>query len=163
MSLVSDILRSYRAPGLVARNRVSHSSEAKALATLMCASLIIFVAQWPRLAREAHFDPSMPLDARIVGALFGLLFIMPLAAYVFGMIIWMSVRVIRGPVPGLHVRVALFWSLLVVAPLWLAHGFFAGLFDKSVAVDVIGLIALLAFIGVLFGALRGVSDQGLDA
>ena len=54
MSVALDILRTFRAPRAVLRKRIaSGAREDRALAILMGACLLIFVAQWPRLSREA--------------------------------------------------------------------------------------------------------------
>ena len=76
MSIVLDILRTYRAPREVARRRIGNTArEDRAIAVLMGACLLIFVAQWPRLALETHVDDSISLEARMAGALFGWLFV----------------------------------------------------------------------------------------
>jgi hypothetical protein len=79
----TDIVRTYRAPRRVVREKLANGErEDRALATLIGACFLIFVSQWPLLSRQAYLDPSVPLDARMGGALMGWLFIAPLAAYV---------------------------------------------------------------------------------
>jgi len=39
--------------------------EDRALATLLGACVILFIAQWPFHARAAYLDPSIPLEARL--------------------------------------------------------------------------------------------------
>ncbi len=82
MAVTTDILRAWGQPrGLIREKLAAGLREDRALATVMGAGLLLFVAQWPRLAREAHLDPSVPLDARMGGALLALLFMLPLALY----------------------------------------------------------------------------------
>ena len=82
MQITADIIRSWLHPRKVMARRLSEGArEDRALAYLMIACVLIFVAQWPRLARDAQFDPSTPLDVRLGGTLFGWLFIAPLALY----------------------------------------------------------------------------------
>jgi hypothetical protein len=72
MPVSTDILESYVRPRQVFRRKLDGGTdEGRALATLIGACLLIFVAQWPGLARAAHADPAIPLDARMGGALMG--------------------------------------------------------------------------------------------
>ena len=65
MTITTDILRSWRHPRAVIREKLrAGDREDRALAVLMGASLLLFVAQWPGLSRAAFQDPSVPLDAR---------------------------------------------------------------------------------------------------
>ena len=158
MSIVADILKSYRQPVQVARKRQSIGTEATALATLMGSALLIFVAQWPRLARDAHFDPSVPMDARIGGALLGILFIFPLAAYVFSGILFLFVRLFSKQVTGISMRLALFWSFLVVSPLWLVYGLLVGFLGAAPVIDVLGIMILAMFLIVLISSVKAAMD-----
>lgn len=162
MSLVADILRSYRAPRRVVEDRLPFATEGSALGTLMVACALIFVSQWPGLARAAHFDPTVPLDARLGGALFGLMFVLPLLAYGLAGGIWVLVRMASGPISGLSVRFALFWALFAASPLWLLYGLASGFDGKSVATEALGLVALLAFLAILVGGLRAVGAQSAE-
>ena len=57
-----DILRSYRTPRRVLRERIgTKAREDRAFATLMAGCVLTFVAQWPRLSREAFFDEGSAL------------------------------------------------------------------------------------------------------
>jgi hypothetical protein len=79
---MTEIARNWRAPRAAMRRQLGRGlREDRALALLMLACFIIFVAPWPRLSREAHLDPSVPLEARLGEALFGMMFIMTLASY----------------------------------------------------------------------------------
>ena len=160
MSVVQDIFRSYRTPGAVYLERLPGVTEANAFAILVGATLIIFASQWPRIARDAHFDPSIPFDARIGGAILGIVFVYPLVAYVFAGLLWMALRLVGKGVSGVAVRLALFWSLLAATPFWLAHGFLAGFLGQGAIVDIVGIAVIVAFVFVLVGALRALIGSG---
>ena len=54
MSIVADIVRSYVQPRAVIRDRLAEGQrEDRALMLLMLGCGLVFVAQWPRLARRA--------------------------------------------------------------------------------------------------------------
>ena len=128
MSLTGDILRSYRSPGAVARERLAGPvREDRALAVLMGACLLAFVAQWPVHARAAHLAPDVPLDARLAGALFGSLFLWPIVAYAVAGISHMVARLLGGRGSFYGARVALFWAMLAVTPLMLLNGLVRGM------------------------------------
>jgi hypothetical protein len=146
VSIVLDIVRTYRAPrDILARQIGSHVREDRALAVLMGACILIFVAQWPRLAREAHVDDSIGLDALLAGALFAWLFLAPLMFYLLSLLVHGALRLFRRPAEGYAVRMALFWGLLAAAPLFLFTGLTAGFVGPGPALNLVG--------GLAFGAL----------
>jgi hypothetical protein len=155
-----DIARTYRAPRQVIREKLAHGArEDRALATLIGACALIFVAQWPVLARQAHLDPSVPFDARMAGALMAWLFIVPLAAYVVAAATRLAARVAGGRGTGFGARLALFWALLAASPLWLLNGLVAGMIGPGPALTVIGLAAVGAFL-VFWGAGLWEAERG---
>ena len=82
MALTQDILATYRGPRAVMRKHLGLGlREDRALMFLAIACVLIFVAQWPRLRREAFLDDAVPFNALLGGALMGWLFIAPLALY----------------------------------------------------------------------------------
>ena len=58
MAVTTDIMRTWRGPRTVMRDLLNHGQrEDRALAYLMAACIMIFIAQWPRLSRiAAGFD-----------------------------------------------------------------------------------------------------------
>ena len=147
MSLVLDILRTYRAPRSVLRRRIGPAvREDRALATLMAACVLMFVAQWPRLAREAFFDASITLEARLAGALFGWLLVAPLALYVLALVSHGALRLAGSEARGYDTRMALFWAFLATAPLWLLSGLASGYLGSSLPAAVVSLAAFGAFV-----------------
>lgn len=120
--------------------------EDRALVFLIVACLLMFVAQWPRLQLEALIDPDIPLEARLGGALMGWLFIAPLALYAIAALSRIIARLLGGQGSWLSARMALFWSLLAVTPLWLLNGLLTSMNGPGLVRDISGLIALAAFV-----------------
>jgi hypothetical protein len=147
VSVVLDIARTYRAPREVQARRMSGPPrEDRALAVLLGACLLIFIAQLPRLSREAFFDPSIPFDARMSGALFGWMMVMPLVFYGISLIVTVLLSMTGRPVAGGRVRVALFWALLASTPLWLLTGLMQGFAAESAGPVIGGVLALGSFL-----------------
>jgi hypothetical protein len=107
----------------------------------MGACLLVFVSQWPVLSRQAYLDPSVPLDARMGGALMAWLFIVPLAAYVMAAASHLLAKVGGGRGTWFGARLALFWALLAASPLWLLNGLVAGFIGPGPALNLVGVIA----------------------
>ena len=72
MGLVPRVLLTWRSPARALRG-IAGISEPALLALLMGTLGLYFVAQWPGHARAAALDPSVPLQARLGGALLALL------------------------------------------------------------------------------------------
>ena len=163
MAVSTDIMRTYRAPRLVLREKLARGArEDRALATLMGACFLIFVAQWPLLSRQAYLDPSVPLDARMGGALMGWLFIVPLAAYVIAAASHLLARLLGGRGTWFGARLALFWALLAASPLWLLNGRVAGFIGPGPALNLVGVFAVGAFL-VFWGAGLWEAERGEGA
>ncbi len=146
MSVALDILETYRAPRAVFARRVGAvEREDRALAILMGACVLMFVAQWPRLSREAHLDATISFDARLAGALFGWLLLAPLFFYVLAWFTHLMMRVFGKSSTGYTTRLALFWALLAASPLWLLTGLTAGFVGPGAALTIVGSLATLAF------------------
>lgn len=164
MSVVLDILKSYRAPRSVVRRRVGETQrEDRALAILLAACVLIFVAQWPRLSREAFLDQTTPLDMRMAGALFGWLLLAPLALYVTAIGVQGAARMFGVPISGYQARVSLFWALLAASPLWLLSGLIAGFLGPSTVTSIVGFVALASFLGIWVAGLVEIADQARKA
>ena len=147
MSVVRDLAATWRAPVATQRRRIATATEPTALAVLMGACALIFVAQWPRLARDAYLAPEVPLDARIGGALLGWIFIVPLVFYLVAAITCGAARLFGGGRRGLAHRVALFWALFASVPAWLFQGLVAGLVGPGAGLTLAGLVVVAAFLG----------------
>ncbi|WP_375261313.1 YIP1 family protein [Palleronia sp.] len=157
MALANDIVASYRRPGEIVRRRLGarDRAEARALMTVFTACFLIFVAQWPRLSREAYLT-GQELQLMLGGALLGWIFIAPLALYGVAGLTHFIVRRMGGQASYTEARMALFWGLLAASPLWLLWGLVAGFVGPGSALDAVGIIALLAFVGIWTAGLYSV-------
>lgn len=145
----------YRNPTLVVRRLIADGPrEDRALAILMAAAVVMFVAQWPAASRAAHFDPSVPIDGRLSGQLVAIVFLMPLLAYLIAAVSHLVMRVFGGLGSFWHARIALFWSLLAVSPLMLLQGLVAGFVGPGPALTVLGGVVFAVFVWFWFSALR---------
>lgn len=146
MGVASDILRAYVAPRAVFRGRLGADvREDRALVILMAACVLIFVGQWPRLQREA-IETGHEFQMLVGAALLAWIFFMPLVAYALGSLSHMIARPLGGRGNGYAARFALFWALLVASPLWLLWGLVAGLIGPGLQLQLVGAVALLAFL-----------------
>lgn len=155
MSVTTDILRSYRAPRVVVRGlRRGARREARILIYLMIACGLFYVAQWPRLARQAQLDEAVPYEALMSGALFGAIFMAPLVFYALGALIGALLGLFVRGIDGFDVRLALFWALLAVSPLVLVQGVVVALLGNGAPVMVTGVVIFATFALVLAAGLR---------
>ena len=151
MALTTDILRSYRHPRVVLSERLADGvREDRALAFLMLACFLVFISQWPRLARIAAIE-ERDLQPLVGGALLGWLFMAPLMFYLIATLARLVWRMFGGAGTGYGQRMALFWTLLVISPLWLLHGLTAGIIGPSPALTLVGVITAGAFL-LIWGA-----------
>ncbi|MCC6304420.1 MAG: YIP1 family protein [Rhodobacteraceae bacterium] len=148
MSVGGDILQSWWAPGRVAGALLAGGPrEARALAHLLFACGLAFLAQWPRLVRAAAADPLIPLEARLGGALVAMLFLMPLVLYGVAAASHLVLRALGRP-PGFGgARTALFWALFATSPAIVAQGLLGGLLPAPAA-GVAGGAVLALFLWI---------------
>jgi hypothetical protein len=154
MPITTDIVESYRRPRAVIRRYLADGGqEARALAVLMGACLMMFLAQLPGLARAAHFEPEVPLDARMGGALMAMLFFVPLIAYAVAGLSHLVARLLGGQGTHLGARMALFWALLATSPLMLFQGLVRGLVGPGPGLTLTGVVVLVVFLVIWVNAL----------
>lgn len=159
MPVVPDILRTWRDPsGMIARKLADGPREDRALATLMGACALIFVAQWPALARQAHLakvaaeQAGTPLDqvpslqALMGASLLAIVFMAPLAFYLLAALSHGVARLFGGKGSGFGARMALFWALLCVAPAMLFNGLVLGFVGPGPAATGVGALVALGFL-----------------
>lgn len=153
MSLASAIVRSWRNPRQVLRDLLAEDRhEGRLMLYLSLALFLIFVAQWPRLGREATAEIGR--DALLAGALFGIMFVGPLLMYGIAGLLTLILK-LRARVEGFAVRLALFWALLASAPLILAQAALAALMGgQGVVVLVSGVAVFALFVAILLAGLR---------
>lgn len=160
MSVSGDIWQSYAAPARVVRRMLAAGPrEDRALAILMTALAIIFLAQWPAQMRAARLDPSVPLDARIGGALMGLIFLAPLIAYALAGLTRLVARLFGGRGSWFGARLALFWALLAASPVMLLQGLVTALSGPGPAVTALAWAVLALFLWLWIGGLRAAEGR----
>ncbi len=147
MTVTTEILATWRRPRDILRIKLAEGPrEDRALAVLMGACSLLFVAQWPALSRAAALDPSVPLDARIGGALMATVFILPVCLYAIAAISHLVARIFGGKGTHYGARLALFWALLCLTPLTLLNGLVAGFLGQGTQATVVGVVVLAAFL-----------------
>jgi hypothetical protein len=147
MAVTDEIVETYLRPRAVIRRKLAAGPrEDRALATLLGACALVFVAQWPALARAAQTDPTQPLDARMAGALLGSVFLVPLFAYAVAGISHLIARRFGGKGTYFAARMALFWAMLSIAPVMLLHGLARGFLSPGTLSAAIGVLVLSVFL-----------------
>jgi len=146
MPVSSDIIATYRGPGRVMRRLLAMGPrEDRALVILMAACAIVFVAQLPRLSRQAHLT-GQDLNMMMGGTLLAWLIFAPLLFYILAALSHLAAKLLGGQGDGYGARLALFWSLLAASPLLLLHGLTAGFVGPGPALQVVGFVWLAVFV-----------------
>jgi hypothetical protein len=140
MALTFDIAESYVRPTAVLRRRLAGSGEDRAIITAMLACSLVFIT-------------GQDVQSLIGGALMGWLFIAPLALYGLAALAHLMARLMGGRGTWFGSRMALFWALLAAAPLWLFWGLVAGFVGPGAALNVVGVVALGAFLAIWIAGL----------
>ena len=154
MSLTRDLLASYTRPRQVIRRLLDRGeNDAFAFGILMIACFVLFVSRWPSLAREAHLDPEIPLQALLGGALMGLVLIAPLMFYVIAGFSHLVAKIFHGKGNFYGARLSLFWSLLVVSPMVLLRGLVDGFIGAGPQATLMAGVLSLAFIYIWLACL----------
>ncbi len=152
MSVTNDMMRTWRAPRVVMRELLSQGQrEDRALAFLMIACIVIFIAQWPRLSRiAAGFDLAAGADVPELSQLIayeflGWLMVWPLMFYAIGAVSHVVAKLVGGQGSWYTARLALFWSLLATTPAALLYGMMAGFLGNTAGTQLVGVFWLGAF------------------
>lgn len=154
MPVSTDIVATYRGPGRVMRRLLSQGPrEDRALVFLLLGCGIVFVAQLPRLSREAHLS-GQDLNMAMGGTLMAWLFLAPLIFYALAGLSHLLARLLGGQGNWYGARLALFWSLLAASPLILLHGLVAGFIGPGPGLQGVGLIWLVVFLWFWLSGLR---------
>ena len=140
MPVTTDIVATYRGPRRVVRRLLDMGQrEDRALVILIGACIVVFVAQWPRLAREAHLS-EQALNPLLGASLMAWLFIAPLLLYALALLTHGVARLLGGRGSAFGARMALFWAFLAASPLILLHGLVAGFVGPGAGLQLVGLI-----------------------
>lgn len=158
MGLIPRILLTWRAPGRAVRG-VAALSEPGLLALLLGTMTVYFAAQWPVHARAAALDPSVPLQARLGGALLAVLFMMPLIVMGLAWLVQLAARALGSGLDGHASRVALVWALAAASPAMLLQGLVMGFIGPGTAATLASLLAGAAFVVFWAAGLRELSRR----
>ncbi|MDO5369576.1 hypothetical protein [Paracoccus sp. (in: a-proteobacteria)] len=158
MALVPRILQTWRRPGAAVRG-MTGISEAGLLALLLGTMAVYFVAQWPAHARAAALDPSVPLQARLGGALLATLFLMPLVVMTMALVMQLLLRAFGTRIEGFESRLALVWALAAASPMMLLQGLTQGFMGPGPALTLVNLLAGAAFLVFWIAGLRALSRK----
>ena len=146
MPVTADITATYRKPGrVVGRLLQSGQREDRALAILMGFCTLMFVAQTPRLAREAHLS-GQDLNITLGGALLAWGFIAPLGLYLLAALSHLVARGLGGQGSWYGERLEVLWALLASTPVLLLNGLLAGFVGPGMGLQAVGLIWLAVFL-----------------
>jgi hypothetical protein len=74
--------------------------------------------------------------------------ILPLVAYGVAALSHLAARLLGGSATWFEARMALFWALLAVSPLWLLSGLVEGFIGPGPGLDITELLTLVAFVAV---------------
>jgi hypothetical protein len=84
------------------------------------------------------------------------------AAYVIAAASRLLARLLGGRGTWFGARLALFWALLAASPLWLLNGLVAGFIGPGIALNLVGLMAVGAFL-LFWGAGLWEAERGEGA
>ncbi|MDG1519358.1 MAG: hypothetical protein P8Q57_02725 [Yoonia sp.] len=163
MAVTTDIVRTWRGPRAVMRDLLAQGQrEDRALAYLMAACIIIFIAQWPRLSRlAAGFENTSgeapELSQLMAYEFMGWLIVWPLMFYVIALVAYVIAKILRGHGTAYGARLALFWTLLATTPMALLYGLMAGFLGPSPGTNFVGAVWLIAFAVIWFQCQREAS------
>lgn len=145
MPVTTDLVATYRGPRRVVRRLLDMGPrEDRALVILVASCVVVFVAQWPRLAREAHVA-GQELNPMLGGALLAWIFFAPLLLYGLAFLSHVVSRALGGRGTAYGARVALFWAFLAASPLILLHGLVAGFVGPGPGLQAVGLLWVVVF------------------
>ncbi|WP_299596723.1 YIP1 family protein [uncultured Tateyamaria sp.] len=151
MAITRNISATYRGPGRVIRRLLELGQrEDRALAYLMASCALVFIAQLPRLAREAHLT-GQDLNMLMGASLLAWIFVAPLLFYMIAFAARGVGYILRGQGTPYGARLALFWALLASSPLILLHGLIAGFIGPGIELQVVGLIWFVVFMWFWIG------------
>lgn len=161
MAVTTDILRTWRDPRAVMRKILAQGKrEDRAVAFLYLSCLLIFVGQWPSMARQsAGFDVApgtegFDISTRLTYGAFTWLIIAPLLFYGLAAASHLMAKVLGGKGDHFGARMALFWSLLATIPALLLYGLTVGFIGSGMQANLTGGLWVAAFGWIWLQSLR---------
>ena len=147
MSVVSDIVESWRAPSRVLRRHLARGkSEPFAFTFLVLFLVICFVAQWPEAARVTALNPAIPMSPQLLARAMALLATIPVW-YALAALGGLLAKAIGGQGGWYGARLALFWELVTITPLVLIAGLVAGMIGAGPQLTLVGVLTFAMFLG----------------
>lgn len=151
MAVTTDIVRTWKSPRIVMRELLAHGQrEDRAIAYVMAACFLIYMAQWPRLKRAEQFElygtdgaSDFQMNAGI--AFFAMIIVWPLALYGIAAVTHLVARIFRAKGTHYTARLALFWALLATTPVPLLHGLTVGLIGAGPEANLVGAVWFIVF------------------
>ena len=126
--------------------------EDRAFAMLMGGCMILFMAQWPFRARQAHLNGETLTDYIQHDAL-GIIFLFPLIAYGLAALVRLVTRLFNAKADYYSARLSLFWALLASSPTLILAGMVKGFIGLGTANSIIGGLWMIVFLWVLVNSL----------
>jgi len=175
LPVTTDIAATYRRPKAVAARLMARApSEARALAYLMGGCAIMFVAQWPAIARRVYeSDPARwqseagayqdAVAPEIGGALLASVFFLPLIFYGLALLGQGATHLLKPVIEGYDARVALFWALLAATPLALLNGMVAGFVGPGPAYTLVGALWFGVFVWFWMSGMRAARELAKES
>jgi len=166
MAVTTQILRTYRHPrrvmrALIASNLSDNRPEARGLVYLLLGCILIYIGQIPGLVSVAdNVEGGAPRDARLAITFFAWVFIWPLIFYALAALSHVVARLMGGKGRGADARLALFWTVLSVSPLFLIRGL-AEVAGNAAAFFAINILVAVAFV-VIWAATLIEAETGVD-
>ena len=162
MAVTDDILATYRGPKRMARRLLAgERHEGRALAYLLAALVVAYVALWPAISRQDLLagPDGPPMTQRMVAAMLGTLALLP-AFYGLAALS----RIVAGFVGGrgsfFAARIVLFWAFLAAAPLMLLRGLVAGLVGPGPGLTAVSLLTFAVFLWFWLAGLAVAEREG---
>lgn len=153
MAATRNIVASYKGPIRVVRRILAQGEqENRALIYLMLGCLLVFIAQMPRLAREA-FLTGEDLNMLMGATLMAWIFVAPLLLYAVAWMTYLITKLLRLGMRSYATRIALFWALLASSPIMLLWGMTAGFIGEGTELTLVGVIWACVFTWFWVGGL----------
>lgn len=154
MSLIGNILNTYRGPeAVISKFLHDGAREERALAFLAGGCVIAFVAQWPKLARQAFLE-EQALDMLMGATLYAWIFVAPLMFYLLAGFVQLVGYLLGSKRTGAQTRTVIFWAFLATGPLLLLVGAIGGFIGESGLKTVVEVIWLISFLWFVISGLR---------
>jgi hypothetical protein len=159
VSVVADILESWRRPSRVLHRHLSRGrSEPFAFTFLVVFLIVTFIAQWPDAARVSALNPEIPIAAQLLPRALALLATIPVW-YLLAALGRLVARALGGQGGWYEARLALFWTLVTISPMILMVGLVAGMIGAGAQLTILGAVTFAVFLLFWVINLRATGDS----